>query len=49
MTDTFLLSQRYSFKNVAELAGIPDALIVGAGAGPAHVVGVNSEVAGLYI
>ena len=36
--------QIYDMKKVAELAGLPDAFMVGAGAGPYKHVGVNSEV-----
>lgn len=35
----------YDLKQIAtEIAEIPDALVIGAGAGPTKVVGVNCEV-----
>ena len=36
--------QIFSFKQIAEHAELPGAFMIGAGAGPAHVIGVNSEV-----
>lgn len=39
-----VLFQIFSFKQIAEHAELPEAFMIGAGAGPAHVVGVNSEV-----
>lgn len=36
--------QRYDLKQIVGLTGYNDAFVVGAGAGPAHVVGCNSEV-----
>ena len=34
----------YQFEKLANIAGNKDAFFIGAGAGPCHVVGVNSEV-----
>ncbi|KAL4223693.1 hypothetical protein ACF0H5_017161 [Mactra antiquata] len=34
----------FKFKDIAELCGLPNAFMIGAGAGPAHIVGVNSEL-----
>lgn len=34
----------YNFEEVAKLAGVPRGFMVGAGAGPHHVVGTNSEL-----
>ena len=39
-----LIFQKYSFSNIAELAELPGKFIIGAGAGPCHHVGVNSEL-----
>ena len=39
-----ILFQIFSFKQIAEHAELSDAFMIGAGAGPAHVIGVNSEV-----
>ena len=36
--------QIFGFKQIAEHAELPNAFMIGAGAGPAHVIGVNSEV-----
>ena len=36
--------QVYNIEKVAEACELPGAFVVGAGAGPAHKLGVNSEV-----
>ena len=41
---SLLYFQIFGFKQIAEHAELPDAFMIGAGAGPAHVIGVNSEV-----
>ncbi len=40
----FVVSQVYNLEKVAEQCELPGGFVVGAGAGPAHVIGVNSEV-----
>ena len=39
-----LLFQIFGFKQIAEHAELPNAFMIGAGGGPAHVIGVNCEV-----
>lgn len=39
-----LTRQNYNMEEMAGLMGLPNGLLVGAGAGPNHVVGVNCEV-----
>lgn len=41
--------QIYKFKDIAQLCELPNAFMIGAGAGPAHIVGINSEVLWLTI
>ena len=36
--------QIYNLETVAEQCELPGGFVVGAGAGPAHVLGVNAEV-----
>ncbi|XP_022658551.1 ester hydrolase C11orf54 homolog isoform X2 [Varroa jacobsoni] len=36
--------KRYNYEEIALLAGVPDGFFVGAGAGPCHVIGTNSEL-----
>ncbi|OQR73540.1 ester hydrolase C11orf54-like [Tropilaelaps mercedesae] len=36
--------KRYNYEEVASLAGVPDGFFVGAGAGPCHIIGTNSEL-----
>ena len=36
--------QKFSYSQIAESVELPGAFMIGAGAGPCHVVGVNSEV-----
>ena len=36
--------QIFKFKEIAKLCELPNAFMIGAGAGPAHIVGINSEV-----
>lgn len=36
--------QKYSFAQIADLVELPGAFMIGAGAGPFHHVGCNSEV-----
>lgn len=34
----------FKFKDIAQLCSLPNAFMIGAGAGPAHIVGINSEL-----
>ncbi|KAK3084495.1 hypothetical protein FSP39_014377 [Pinctada imbricata] len=36
--------KRYSFQQIAKAVELPNAFMIGAGAGPHHIVGVNSEL-----
>ena len=44
LTYGIICFQIFGFKQIAEHAELPNAFMIGAGAGPAHVIGVNSEV-----
>ncbi|XP_056010765.1 ester hydrolase C11orf54 homolog isoform X2 [Ostrea edulis] len=36
--------KKFSYSQIAESVGLPGAFMIGAGAGPCHIVGVNSEL-----